>query len=361
MADMNKGFLFVILANFCIFLGVTMYSGKGLAPVPLPEITTGRVRVLLPVLLFLLAVVTKIKPELFGGFKGYMEILLTFEVLLLFFLVFVFKYYHVLTRRQKLLIFLLLLAFVVNRTLSGSRAALLTLLFCSFCAWSAVVGRVVLKRKVYIVLAALIPVAAAFFILGTLARKGYSAAPYSIRDAILDRTGFLDMSVEMIANSYRYRSVVNFGYYFKSIVDSGLTPGFNVFDAPKAANAVSLIYRNQPELSFQALNARYQADMFTVYGEAYALLGFIGGLAGIFVVSFFFQMIYRLLPDRDHFKLAALRAALLYLFYYSFLESCGIDWFVVDILRGIVPFFVLLYLFAIPVQKVSSHALGGDK
>ena len=148
IAGMNRGFLFIILANFSIFLGVTVYSGKGFEPGPLPALAPGRVRVLLPVLLFLLAVATKINPELFGGLKGYVEILLTFEVLLLFFLVFTLQYYHVLTGRQKILMFSLLIVFVVSRTLSGSRAALLTLFFCSFCAWSAVAGRVVLKKKV---------------------------------------------------------------------------------------------------------------------------------------------------------------------------------------------------------------------
>lgn len=356
IADLNRGFLFIFLANFSIFLGVTAYSGKGLEPSLVPVTAPGPVRVWLPVSLFLLAVATKINPGFFGGFKGYVEVLLTFEVLLLFFLVFAIRYYPALTGRQKILMFSVVLSFLASRTLSGSRAALLTLFFCSFCAWSAAAGRVLLKKKIYVVLVALLPVAAACFVLASRIRGNPPSLP-----ALFDRMGFLDMSAEIMANTRRYRRVINFEYYFKSIVDSGLTPGFNVFDAPKAANAVSLIYRNQPELSFRALNANYQADMLTVYGEAYALLGFIGGLAGIFVVSFFFQMVYRLLSDRDRFRQSALRAALLYLFYYSFLESCGIDWFVVDIVRGVIPFFVLLSLFSWAARTAPAHVPGGDK
>lgn len=356
IADMNRAFLFIILANFSIFAGVTMCSGKGFEPALLPAAPAGGVRVLLPVLLFSLAVVTKLKPELFGGFKGYVEVLLTYEVLLLLFLVFMFKYFHVFTGRQKILLFSVVLVFLVSKTLSGSRAALLTLFFCSFCAWSAVMGRLVLKKKVYLVLAALLPAAVACFILATRIRADNSSL-----SSMFGRMGFLDMSAEMMASSSRYRRVINFEHYFKSIVDSGLTPGFNVFNAPKAANAVSLIYRNQPEISFETLNARYQADTFTVYGEAYALFGFLAGLAGIFVASFLFQKIYRLLHDRDPFKLAALRAVFLYIFYFFFLESLGLDWFMVDLIRGVVPFFVLLYLFSIAARSVPGNTPGGDK
>jgi len=159
------------------------------------------------------------------------------------------------------------------------------------------------------------------------------------------------MSTDMIANSLRYGQVVNFEYYFKSIIDNGLTPGFNIFDAPKAANALSYIYREQPGVSLKAVNSLYQSDMLTIYGEAYVLFGPLAGLVWIFSLTFLFQEIYRRIAGRDPFRSAALKAALLVIFYTYFLESLGMDWLSVFVVRNIIPFFILLYVVSKYAQR----------
>jgi len=289
--------------------------------------------------------------------KGYIWILFNPDIVLLFGLVFVALYYGALDKRQKILVFCMGLVFVASRTYVGSRAAMMTLFFYSFCAWFAVKGRVALKKKFYYMLAAMVPLSVSLFVLTSLVvRRLSDTVPFKV---IFDRLGLLDMATEVVSGSIKYSSVINFQHYFKSVVDSGLTPGFNVFDAPKAANLLSFIYNGMPDFSLYAVSVNYQSDIMTVYGEAYALLGPIAGLAGIFTVSFLFQKVYRALGGRDPFKQAALRATVLVVFYTYFLGSFGIDWFVVDVIRFAVPFFILLCLYAMCARNVPGRASGG--
>jgi hypothetical protein len=85
-----------------------------------------------------------------------------------------------------------------------------------------------------------------------------------------DRIAHLDFSVDLIKNADEYRSVVNFSAGFKSIID-GLTPGFDIFDAPKMANALQSVYRNNPTALSRINEGAYQSDQFGIYGEMYVL------------------------------------------------------------------------------------------
>jgi hypothetical protein len=129
------------------------------------------------------------------------------------------------------------------------------------------------------------------------------------------------------------------------VIDSGLTPGFNLFDAPKAANVLSLVYNGMPEISLRAIQSNYQSDMLTLYGEAYSLFGYAAGLAAIAVVVFFFSRLYFGIASRDRFSSAALRATILVVFHTYVLGSFGVDWILVDAIRSVIPFLALLYLF----------------
>ncbi len=356
-ADLSNGLLFIILANFCIFLGVDTFAENGFEP-GLRE-NSGVVSVWLfpPILFFLLGMTVNLDFSPLSFLKGYIWIIFNPDTVLLFGLVFVALYYEALDKWQKIVMLCMAIVFVAYKTHVGSRSAMLMLFFYSFCAWFAVKGRVELKKKAYLILTALAPLTFCLFILATLVvRKSYPEVPFKI---IFDRMGMLDMGAEVISGTIPYRSVVNFAHYFKSIVDSGLTPGFNVFDAPKAANVLSFIYNGMPEISLQAVSVNYQSDIMTVYGEAYALFGPIAGLAGIFVISFLFQKVYRALSFREPFRQAALKATVLVIFYTYFLGSFGIDWFVVDVVRAAVPFFMLLSLYSMCARNVPGRASGG--
>ena len=353
-ADLSNGLLYVILANCFIFLGVDTFAENGFEPRQRENFGVVSVWLFPPILFFLLGVVLNLNFRPLNFLKGYIWIVFNTDIVLLFGLVFVALYYGALDKWQKILVFCMGLVFVVSRTYVGSRSAILSLFFYSFCAWFAVNGRIALKKRAYIVLTAMVPLAVSLFVLTSLVvRKMYATVPFRI---IFDRLGLLDMGAEVVSSSIQYSSVINFQHYFKSVIDSGLTPGFNVFDTPKAANLLSFIYNGVSESSLQAVSVNYQSDIMTVYGEAYALFGPIAGLVGIFLISFLFQKVYRSLAYREPFKQAALRATVLVVFYTYFLGSFGIDWFVVDVVRFAVPFYLLLCLYSMCARNVPGRA-----
>ena len=55
---------------------------------------------------------------------------------------------------------------------------------------------------------------------------------------LTERIGFLDFSLDMIANAASYSTIINLKYYLKSIVDNILTPGFDIYDVPSATHAL---------------------------------------------------------------------------------------------------------------------------
>jgi len=357
-ADLGNGLLFVILSNFAIFFGVTAHSEKYADPAPLAGDGRASVRLLLPVLLLNIAVLLEFNFKALSALKGYLGIFLNADILLLFSLVVMVLYYDVMSKRQKALLFCSIFVFIASRTVSGSRSAMVTLCFYLFCVWFGVNGRVLFRKKLYMALLAALPVAVSLFLFATAVR---SPRLQLQARTIFDRIGFLDMSSEVIANRLPYSAVINFEHYFKSVVDSGLTPGFSVFEAPKAANLLSFINNGMPAVSLKAVHENYESDMFTVYAEPYVLFGPVWGLIAIFAAAFLFQRAYRSLAGRDLFKLAVFRATLLVLFYTYFLDSFGIDWFLVDMIRFAVPFTILLFLFAKYAQYIPNHRSGASK
>lgn len=356
--DLSNGLLYVILANFAVFLGLNVSSANKGEAAPLRDAAGVSVRVFLPVLLVILGLSFETGFGWLAGLQGYLGILFNVETILFFSFVLMLLYYEVLSNRQKALIFGTAFAFIAYRTAIGNRSAVMTLCLYLLYAWAAVKGHVVFKRKVYVTVLAIIPLTVALFILATQVRWPNSrkhGVPYQ---TIFDRIGFLDMSAEIGANSNRYGNVLNFEYYFKSIVDNGLTPGFSIFDAPKAGNALVYTYLEKSGVSLKAVSTVYQSDMLTAYGETYVLFGPLGGLVTMFLAAFLFQWLYRAIRTDDPFRLSLLRAVVLYVFYTYFLCSFGIDWFVVDLVRGVVPFMLLLYLFLRYVRYVPGRSSG---
>jgi len=339
--DLNSGLLYVMLGNSAIFFAALAQPERDDAA-PLVPPSGVPARLFVPLLLVLAGLLMDQAPVLSGRLRGYLCILLNSEVMLLFLLVLAVLYAGALSGRQRLLLLAVFAGFVALRTAAGSRSAALTLFYFLLCAWLAVRGRPSFGRGFYAGLMAAIPAGAVLFVAGTLARDKIMVS----FPAIFERIGSLDMAAEGMANSFNYGKFFNFPHYFKSVVDNALSPGFTVFDAPKAANLPVFFYRFVPEPTLRSVAAMYQSDMVTVYGEARIIFGAAAGLAWIFFTAFLFQKLYRFLDSRDPFRLGALRAALLYIFLVYFLGSYGLDWFAVDMLRGAVPFLLLLYAFS---------------
>lgn len=347
--DLSAGLLYVIFSNLAIFVGVSLASGPDLSRPPLSGYTDASIRLLPPFLLMGAGVMFERGLNLPSILKGYLGILINTEMILLFLLITGILYHGIMTGAQRLLLFSAVALFVICRTAMGSRSALVTLLVSFLCAWSAVHGRLLFKRKLYYALAGIAPLALGAFLFATYLRAPKVPVQFQ---AVSNRLGFLDMTSEIIASGSAYRSVVNFTHYFRSIVDNGLTPGFNLFDAPKAANSLSLIYYGIPSMSLKTVALHYQSDMLTVYAEARLLFGPIAGLVAIAVAAFFFRVLYAMPAQDDPVRSAGLRSIVLMLFYTYFLGSFGLDWFIVDLIRGVIPFCALLYFFSLYVQTV---------
>lgn len=347
-ADLNFAILFVMAANYAIFLGATLRSDHGLRPLHVSGKLSVRLGV--PVMVFVFGALFSISSVATAVIRGYVSIIFNYEYVLLFALLLFALCYDFLARRQKILIVCMAVFFVIFRTAIGSRSAILTLFFYVVCVWSSVKGRFVLAKKTYLALVAAVPIALTLFLAASFVRAPIKGLQFQ---ELLDRLGLLDMSAEVIASRIQYGGVINISHYFKSVVDSGLTPGFNLFDAPKAANALSAIYTAMPGISLQIVRENYNSDMMTVYGEAYSLLGPLAGLAGILIAAFLFQKAYRSCVFEDTFKTAVSRTVILVIFHTYFLGSFGIDWFIVDFIRSALPFIALFYLFSRYVRKVS--------
>jgi len=345
-ADLNFAILFVMAANCAIFLGVNLFPDHGLRPLQVREKLSVRLGV--PVMLFAFGVLFNLSSVATAVIRGYASIVFNYEYVLLFALVIYALYYDSLVRRQRILIVCMAVFFVIFRTAIGSRSAILTLFFYIVCVWFSVRGRFMLAKKTYLALVAAVPIALVLFLAASFVRAPIKGLQFQ---ELLDRLGLLDMSAEIMASRLQYGGVVNVAHYFKSVIDSGLTPGFNLFDAPKAANAVSAIYTAMPGISLQIVRDNYNSDMMTLYGEACALLGPLAGWAGILIAAFLFQKIYRSCVFADTFKTVVSRTVILVIFHTYFLGSFGIDWFIVDFIRSAAPFIALFYLFSRYVRR----------
>lgn len=174
---------------------------------------------------------------------------------------------------------------------------------------------------------------------------------------VIDRTSFLDYTVDLIKNRAEYRQVVNLSFYGMSIVD-GLTPGFDVFDMPRSSNALSFVYRNQMH-DLKRLGDTYQSDQFNVYGEYYVLFGPWLSLLALCASGAFFQWWLQRIRSTSHVARAIWRYFVVAVFF-NWIISFGVDWLVVNGAREAVLVAILLPLLSRPVSASSpAPALSG--
>jgi hypothetical protein len=242
---------------------------------------------------------------------------------------------------------------VVIQTLTGSRAAILSVINYIIFAQLAVYDNLKVK-KIYLVFGAvLLPIMILIFAVSTFLRPRLEnrgniggetfevLKEFDIADTItdgsdlvlkqvFDRIGFLDYCAETISNTDKYSGIFNPWYYFKSIVDNILTPGFTVFDTPRTSNAIVFVYNEKGAPSLSKVHEAYQSDEFTLYGEFYALFGKWFSLIPIFFLGFFFKRIYLNLNQNNIYQFYLKRAIILFVFY-STLNSFGLDWILLDV------------------------------
>ena len=383
-ADLNRALLFIIASNLSIFLGL-LAAGRLRTQAPAAAAAAGPASPVPVLLVFLLALGAKyfLVPwaEPSSKLAGYLgSILLNTGMVILLTITYLALNFNSLSRLYKSLLLALFPLFILLSMLQGSRSSILSLLVLALCSLLAVKSRVAFGRRALLGAAILFPLAVFSFFVSTYLRK----AEYTPRTMItaervrslkdfstaadkkggeplfrlfLDRVGYLSYAADIIANSGKYREVINPAYYAKSVVDNVITPGFNVFDVPKAANALRYIYLGlKPHPSHRDVLREYHSDMLTAYGEYYVLFGGYPALFFLFATAFLFKRGYALVAFKNPFLRYTCAAAILLLFH-NWLNSYGLDWMGMEAISLSVPGLLLCGLY---VRKPAAAADGAN-
>jgi len=171
---------------------------------------------------------------------------------------------------------------------------------------------------------------------------------------IAGRIGFFDFSAEIIAHSEKYESVFNISYYSKSFVDNILSPGFDVFNLPRVANALIFIYRDRGKPRKSVVSDNYQSDQVGIHGELYALFGY-SSLVLFFGGAVFIKKVYKQCKASNPLILALHRALILVVFF-QFIRSFGIDWLILNTIVLVVSITIMqLFFRIIRIRYLNPH------
>ncbi|MBP4137803.1 hypothetical protein [Flavobacterium geliluteum] len=355
--NLNYALVFIIIANLAFYFGLTI---NGLRKSTLDQVINAvPVKTHLIVVLigigYFFAFYQRVGLGFLEGIMGMIQSLfVNLGTMLFMAIVFLFLFGKRIGQKTKTAVLGGIILMVIIQTLTGSRSAILSIINYIIFAQLALYDSIKVK-KIYLVFGAvLVPIMILIFAVSTFLRPRLEnrgniggetfevLKEFDFTDAItdgsdlvlkqvFDRIGFLDYCAEIMSNSDKYAGIFNPWYYFKSIVDNILTPGFTVFDTPRASNATTFIYNEIGTPSLSRVGEGYQSDEFTLYGEFYALLGKWFSLIPIFFLGFFFKRIYLNLSQNDIYLFYLKRAIILFVFY-STLNSFGLDWILLDVI-----------------------------
>lgn len=234
--------------------------------------------------------------------------------------------------------------------LSGSRAGFFTLGVLVFIYLTIKHGDFVIGRKHVSLLGAALLISIVMFPVATLIRGAWTTASErgslsSVTTDIWDQdtaadTGFGSLllsqsdrvnGLDPLLIIVRQKDVnsqvqyVNIEQTVKSTVNV-LVPSAILGRKPfpgvmPASRLFTLIYRGRSE---DQINTNYQTDMWTLWGISYALFGWSGGIAVIFIVSFIAAVVYKRLGQMDTKYSLLLRVWWIFSIFYLLL-SYGFD------------------------------------
>jgi hypothetical protein len=161
---------------------------------------------------------------------------------------------------------------------------------------------------------------------------------------IFARGGFFDFAAELIAHREEYASIFQPSTYYKSIVDNLLTPGFDVYDQPRIANALEFVYDNMGDPSKEIAEEFYQSDQLEIYGEFYAMYAW-ASLPLFFLVSWLIKRTYVRLKAPNPYSLTMKRVVLLFI-WVEIINSFGLDWLAYEVFPLVVAIFMWRWFFA---------------
>ena len=379
VADTNYALVFIIAANLFMYAGFFLARSKRNVSISTEQWVAHAPLRVVAVLLLSLAL-----SYLTGSYFSEGNVPRGLNFLVLYFsptiLLLMAVAYFALFRRSLGPVFALTIVALVGieliaHTLLGSRGAIVGFLQSCMLVGLAVRGSIKFSRRFVTIgilslpLVALLMVGA--FVISTYIRtmrntEGMSlqvgvqaAANYGDQDiapqtveymlgGVAARVGFLDFSAEIIAHRQEYARVLNLPAYGRSIIDNLLTPGIDFYDQPKISNSLQFAYRDLGAPSKALTAEQYQSDQFGIYGESYALLGWVA-LPVLFAVAFALQRLFALMRGANPFVLAIARVVPLFVFS-RLIDSFGLDWLIIDTLPLIAAVFI--YGFFFPTRRV---------
>jgi len=377
--DMNHAFLFICISNISIFMGLITARGRiFFRVIDNDKFKPGKFTVIALILLFTLFsnYFFILGVESLGRLTSYIHgIFMPTRVILLLTITYTLLNYKRMSGAHKTILLLLFILFIVVTTLFGSRSSFLTFFILTLCVMLSFKGAIKLNKSAIVAVVLLVPLMVFSFVVATHLREvGYDPktvinseriaylGEFQLNDpeddmrltlrSILDRVGFLSYSADIISNSEEYRQVINGEYYFKSVVDNLFTPGFSVFETPKAANALRYLYLDiKSNPTHEDVIAEYSSDIFTVYGEYYVLFGGYPALIFLFLTSHIFKRLYLLIRTKNVFSYYLFRSLILYIFY-NWLNSFGMDWMLVDVVSLLIPMYIWKWFYSMRKRRL---------
>jgi hypothetical protein len=372
----NVAALFIIIANFFFYFGLFAVRSKKPAAIETDgwkPVSTLRVfAIVILGILFLNAKSSFWNEAAIPRELLFLELFFSASIILLMALTYYLLFRKVLPKKVALGLIVLIAAEAILHTLTGSRAAIVGIVQNVIFVLLAVFGAIKMSRRLFLIFICLAPVAAvllaASFSLATqmrthnAAKEGLDLASVleiaeqidfrldnadSVFPPVFDRIGYFDYSAEIIAHADRYASVINVESYVKSIVDNLLTPGFDIFDQARISNSLKFIYADTgPPLKSQ-VSADYQSDQLGIYGELYALFGYVS-LPLFAILAILFKLAYYRLRPTNPFDEAIKKVVILYIFLMC-VNSYGFDWTIIESLPFVIS--VFLYRLFFPVVR----------
>ena len=386
--DSNFALIFILIANVFMMMGLRAVRFEGDL-----RLEAHGWRATSPLSVVVLLVVAILFAYASGSFwtadnipraLNFLVLFLAPNITILMALTYYFLFRNSLSKGFALAILVLIFSEIVAHTLFGSRSAIVQLIQTSILVGLAVAGSIRVRRSTALIGAVLSPililVLVAMFTISTYNRSmnyvsGERANSLDIGKAlatatesstylaagpamdvllppVFSRAGFFDYSAELIAHREEYAEVFNLSVYWHSIVDNLLTPGFDVYDQPKLANALRFVYFGQGQPSKARVEEEYQSDQFGIYGEYYSLFGY-ASLPCFFLTSFILKRLYSRARSPNPFLFAMQRIVIL-TFFVRTLDSFGLDWTLVEL----IPLGIAIYGYTLffSIRRVRSPA-----
>lgn len=270
------------------------------------------------------------------------------------------------SRSNKIALFALIIIYIAVYTLIGRRATIYGIFV--FLVFAALALNKIRIKKIYIFIALIIsPIMILFFSYSTFLRSmGEKTLDISTQEELLttfgenlrmndfkvvispvfDRVGYLDWADEMIINRDFLKNYIKPSYYFESIVDNLLTPGFNIYDMPKMSNVIEKCYEYKVKpntITYKLDYGQYKSDGMSLYGEAYLLLGPFFSLFYILIIGLFLRNFYNKNKNGNQPQLIWKRIIVFYMFY-EIIGSFGLDWSVIHLVSFIINYYIYNWL-----------------